>query len=144
MAITKDTGVQTAKRRAYTFMDFLQDPSLLEQAGKEELAEAYFQISEFSKEVQGAQKEINVALFGKLSQNSDLIISPNGKRYTATKVKTTKFATKLEDAEKLGAVKTKTVVDTEVLKTLRANGVEVPGVVTTEYVLVKEVVEKEE
>jgi len=126
------------------FTDFLQRPELLEEATKEELAEAYFQISDFSKEVEGAKKAINETLWDKMAQNSDLIQGSGGKRYIATKIKTTKFATKLEDAEKLGAVKTKTVVDTEVLKTLKASGIEVPGVVTNSYVLVKEAVEKDE
>lgn len=126
------------------FADFLEDPNKLKKASKEELAEAYFQISEYSKEVEGAKKAINETLWEKLETNSDLITGADGKRYIATKVVTNKFTTKLEDAEKLGAIKTKTVVDTEALKTLKASGVEIPGVVAVSYVLVKEVVEKEE
>lgn len=126
-----------------TFKSFLKNPALLEKATKEELAEAYNKIKYFSEEIEGAKKAINLELWNKMSSNSDLIKDSDGNRYIATKVSSEKFSTKLQDAEKLGATKTKVVVDTERLKALVESGIEVPGRNVIKYVLVKEVDEKE-
>lgn len=64
----------------------------------------------------------------------------NGKlvgNFTVTKISKMSFDTSLESAQELGA--TKMVVDQGALKKLFLEGIPVPGVKKTEYVMIKEV-----
>lgn len=63
---------------------------------------------------------------------------------TVTKVKKVYFSTSLEDARLLGATKTEEKVDDAKLRTLHNSGANVPGVRTTQYLMVKDIPTKAE
>lgn len=114
-----------------------QDMILFDDSG---LLKVRDQINTQIEELEAMRSVISEELLTRLKKDN-----LNGKvvdSYAISRVKRVNVKTKLEDARLFGAVME--TVDTKVLKELHNKGVEIPDVVETEYLLVRNVEQNNE
>jgi 2-oxoglutarate dehydrogenase complex dehydrogenase (E1) component-like enzyme len=117
--------------------NILVDPQKVEDYSKQELVEVYDKTRTLIAELQAQQKAISELLVDKIAINGEVIGN-----YAVTQAKRPNWfpgmkpKEKLEKAKELGAVKT--AIDSDVLKRLFSQGIEIPHDFTR-YVIVKEI-----
>ncbi len=112
------------------------EPEKLPNATNEELVQAYIDAGIKEEELKAEKDAIKEELLARMKTDAMMVGS-----YAVNKIKRVSFKTTIDDARNLGAVKE--AVDTDVLKKLYQNGVDVPGSAVTVYIQVREVTKKE-
>lgn len=109
----------------------ISDPQILEQKLKE-----YRDIAEAIKQLESKKKEIGQEILSAIPVGMKKLTTPHFKVFKQQRLS---FKTTIEEATGLQAVKTEIVLDKEKLKALHEEGLTVPGISQSEYILVKPV-----
>jgi hypothetical protein len=115
-------------------MDELNEQNI-QELSVEALLEAYLKAAQLLEDTEASLSVIKDEMALRLDAEGveGKIVSD----YTLTKVKRLLFRPTLEQARELAATKTVEQVDTQALKRLHDQGVEIPNTTTTVYVMVK-------
>lgn len=105
------------------------------QASMEELLDSYLKAMHEQEQLEAAISVIKDEMIQRL--DSEKVKGKVVGEYTVTKVTRVNFKPTIEQARELAATKTVESIDTQALKRLHDQGIEIPNTTTTSFVMVK-------